>query len=103
MTEDEIEMAWLFEVFDKTPAELGQLSNDPRLRKADLVLAVQTEKAINKSNETVKYQLELRKIALRQEENRIMRGREMIWLVVDHFKMNASLKTFYTFQDLLTH
>ena len=32
-----------------------------------------------------------------------MRGREMVWLVVDHFKMNASLKTFYTFHDLLTH
>ena len=53
MTEDEDEMPWLFEVFDKTPAELGRPSHDPRLRKADLVLAVQTEKAINKSNETV--------------------------------------------------
>ena len=103
MTGDEVEIGWLFEVYDKTVEELGQLSPDPRLRKADLQLAIQAEKVINKSSETVKYQLELKKTAIRQKENRILKGREMIWLVVDHFKMNASLKVLYTFQDLLEH
>ena len=103
VTSDEVEIEWLHEVYEKTFEELGQLSPDPRLRKADLQLAVQTEKVINKSSETVKYQLELKKAAIRAQENRILKGREMIWMVVDHFKMNASLKVFYTFQDLLEH
>ena len=63
---DEIEVGWLFDVYDKTIEELGKPSPTVRLQRADMCLAVQVEAAINKSSESVTCALELKKTAIRQ-------------------------------------
>eukprot|EP00969_Alexandrium_andersonii_P112115 4951506-Alexandrium_andersonii.AAC.1 len=34
-------------------------------------------------------------------EHRTLRGREVVWMVIDYFKTHKSLQTYYSDQDLI--
>eukprot|EP00969_Alexandrium_andersonii_P137525 6082509-Alexandrium_andersonii.AAC.1 len=34
-------------------------------------------------------------------EDRTLRGREVVWMVIDFFRTHKSLQTFYSYQDLM--
>eukprot|EP00969_Alexandrium_andersonii_P237968 10503478-Alexandrium_andersonii.AAC.1 len=64
-------------------------------------LAIAVEDVINKSSETLKYDIQHAKNLAMDNERRTLRGREVVWMVFDYFKTHKSLQTYYSYQDLI--
>eukprot|EP00969_Alexandrium_andersonii_P166799 7370592-Alexandrium_andersonii.AAC.1 len=59
------------------------------------------EDVINKSSETLKYDVQMAKNLAVGNEHRTLRGREVVWMVIDYFETHKSLQTYYSDQDLI--
>ena len=97
---DDKELAWLFEVKTATAESLAILSSSSRFQKADIALAAKVESVIMKSEASLRQQMQLRKVALQRTEFRILKGRELIWMVLDFFKLNKDMAPYYDYQDI---
>ena len=73
---------------------------DERFFKADLALARAVEVVVNRSNESLKYDFQVQQSKVFRETGRSLRGRQMVWLVLDFFRTNRSLKTVYAYEDM---
>ena len=100
---DEKEMSWLFEVKTLSIEELAKLAPSQRFQRADIALAAKVEAMIVKSEMALRQQMGLRKVALQRSEFRILKGRELVWMVIDFFKMNKDMAPYYDYQDLTNH
>eukprot|EP00969_Alexandrium_andersonii_P182236 8052976-Alexandrium_andersonii.AAC.1 len=74
---DEKELPWIAETKDKMDVrELQSVETTARFRKADMQLAMAVEDVINKSSETLKYDVQMAKNMAMDNEQRTLRGRE---------------------------
>eukprot|EP00969_Alexandrium_andersonii_P029399 1283943-Alexandrium_andersonii.AAC.1 len=99
---DEKELPWIAEIKERLDVREPQAAETTaRFRKADVQLAMAVEDVINKSSETLKYDVQMAKNMAMDNEHRTLRGREVVWMVIDYFKTHKSLQTFYSYQDLI--
>eukprot|EP00969_Alexandrium_andersonii_P353029 15438957-Alexandrium_andersonii.AAC.1 len=74
---DEKELPWIAEIKTKLDVrELQAAETTARFRKADMQLATAVEDVINKSSETLKYDVQMAKNLAMDNEHRTLRGRE---------------------------
>ena len=56
-----------------------------------------------KSEASLWHQVNLRKVALQRSEFRILKGRGLVWMVLDFFKLNTVMAPYYGYPDIGCH
>lgn len=92
------ELEWLKETYTRSFEELAD-SGPPRMKRLDLVLSTRIAVIIHKSVESLSEDVFL---ADREAWDRgdSLRGRQMIWLILDFFKTHRSMAEQYSYEDL---
>eukprot|EP00969_Alexandrium_andersonii_P076207 3360317-Alexandrium_andersonii.AAC.1 len=96
-----MEVEWLFKFKTLTREELGQKATDLRLAKADSALAQAVRAMAEKSNELFKHEVSSEASRLLNGEGRLLRGRELVWMLAQYLKTNASMSMVFTIQDIM--
>ena len=90
-TTDRSEIAWLNEISGKTFEALAD-SGSPKMLRLDLCLSRLVANCIHKSGETLSEDVLLADRDA-SDKNDILRGRQMIWMMMSFFKTHGSLDT----------
>ena len=107
---DELEIAWLAECSSKAFEELNQsgwASRSPplpfdtldRWRKLDFALAKALHGILKQSKESLTEDVILKTRECAQS-NSILKGRQIVWMMLDYFKTNRTLQEQYKYQDI---
>eukprot|EP00969_Alexandrium_andersonii_P261343 11553924-Alexandrium_andersonii.AAC.1 len=80
--------------------ELSARTESQRLAKADGALAQAVRAMADKSNEHFKHEVNGEASRLLASEKRLLRGRELVWMLAQYLKTNASMSMVYTIQDI---
>ncbi|MFM7989752.1 MAG: hypothetical protein ACKPKO_61610, partial [Candidatus Fonsibacter sp.] len=81
-------------------SELGtDAVDDWRWRRLDFSLSRALQGMIKSSGEPLSEDVAL-KAREYQQRSMILRGRQIIWMMIDYFKTNRSLQEQYTWQDI---
>jgi len=100
---DEQEVIWLRECWTKSFAQLeqseldGSTSEEWRWKRLDFALSRALQGMIKASGESLSEDVTLRAHEY-QQRSMILRGRQIIWMMIDYFKTNRSLQEQYTWQ-----
>ena len=95
---DKAEIPWIRECQTKTYQELADGGSE-RMRKADIALNKGMVSLINSTNEPIKMRLVVKqREAFR--DNQTLSGRQVVCLMLEHFKTNKCRSKAYTWNDL---
>jgi len=95
------EIDWVTEVEPKSFDALGlRDGGSHREFMAGNALYSALEGAMRKSPETPKDDVESKRDDLWCSQKKMISGRQVLWMVLEHFKTNRSLHKFYTYDDL---
>eukprot|EP00969_Alexandrium_andersonii_P081128 3577287-Alexandrium_andersonii.AAC.1 len=64
-------------------------------------LAMVLDGVIAKNHARLKHHLDLKKEKLLIDHGRTMKGREIVWIILDFFKTHKSMNTYFTYEKLL--
>ena len=95
---DDLEIGWLNECYKKTFDELANAGSS-RFKRLDMVLSKCMATIIHKSGESLSDDVFL---ADREasDANRVLGGRQMVWMVLDFHKTHSSMIEQYSYEDL---
>ncbi|MFM7980249.1 MAG: hypothetical protein ACKPKO_13120, partial [Candidatus Fonsibacter sp.] len=98
-------MIWLRECWTKSFEQLeqselvGSTNEEWRWTRLDFALSRALQGMIKSSGESLSEDVTLRAREY-QQRSMILRGRQIIWMMIDYFKTNRSLQEQYTWQDI---
>jgi hypothetical protein len=97
---DGAEVAWLNVVLDKgSTFESLSNSGEARFATLDLKLHNAVSACIKEGNKTLAVKVASREEAA-LESGKLLKGRQLVWLVHDWFRLNPDLKPLYGFQEI---
>eukprot|EP00974_Lingulodinium_polyedra_P052095 5012369-Lingulodinium_polyedra.AAC.1 len=65
-----------------------------------MALAQVLTTVVNETNESIKMDIAQKGFELRRDQKYRLRGRQILWMILDFFKTNRTLQQQYAFQDL---
>ena len=101
---DELEVTWLRECWSKSfgqleSSDLDGAKDQIRWKRLDFSLPRALQGMVKSSGESLSEDVTL-KAREYAHKNKILRGRQIIWMMIDYFKTNRSLQEQYTWQDI---
>ena len=101
---DDLEMPWLNAIKEATFDELSDSTRGgkyerERFSKLDGALANAVQTIIANSKEAIKSDVFLKRRELGKQD-KVLRGSQFIWMMLDFFKTNRSFSEVYTWQDV---
>ena len=100
----ELEVAWVRECWPKSfdqleCPDLDGVKDRIRWKRFDLSLSRALQGMVKSSGESLSEDVAL-KAREYAHKNEILRGRQIIWMIIDYFNTNRSLQEQYTSQDI---
>ena len=101
---DDLEVKWLRECLNKSfdeleCSDLEGTSDQTRWRILDVSLSKAQQGMIRSSGESLSEDITLKAREFAQR-SKILRGRQIIWMMIDYCKTNRPLQEQYTWQDI---
>ena len=97
---DEEEMSWFMEI-EREYSTFESLANsgDDRFRSLDLKLAAALGPVIRKATNSLTLSVSLKE-GMAAERNRVLKGRQIVWMMYQHFQTNPNMGIVYNITDL---
>ena len=99
--DDYKEVIWLDEIQKQgTTFETLANSGENRFKSADMKLAVSLSACIKDGNSELNRELQRLEQDCMSNKKECLRGRQILWMILDYFKTNRDMSVVYTVQDL---